>query len=339
MANRIKTDYLSDKETEYLLNNINAMKERFQGEPFHGEGLSQLRRKVTGREKSDLLFQKRLKETQPLLFEIVSGNTLKSHVQIYHVESGKKKANRGFAEDIAAFCTKAFAFDETVTPEDVVTKDLSPFPPLRRINERWKRYVGTYRCFYPYQSERGLELRGGLLDLKEEEGHLRCRLITGIRKDERFEDILGFIKLPIEHFMKRLEQYSKTLSSHEARLACYEGSADVSIDGYLFLKAPRVDNQNVALILLRRFDTSSQPHYSGCIAAVTLCRKDDVVTYPMTVSLPEFSMKQEKELLLRYLKDSIHGEAGLSLSADRDKKWNQSVMDWCFWQEENDESD
>jgi len=178
-----------------------------------------------------------------------------------------------------------------------------------------------------------LELRGAILDLRESEGKLLCRFITGIRKDERFAELMEWVKLPIEDFSKKLDQHSKILNQHEPRQVIYEGSADVSIDGYFHFKAQRTDNNNVALIILRRFDTSSQPQYSGCIATVTLCREDDVVTYPMTVSLPGFSMKRDKEILLRYLRKSIHGEAGLNLSVDTDKKWNRSINDWYIWQE------
>ncbi len=333
MGNRAKTDKFSEKEIKQLVLNMYAMKARFQGEPFCGEGLSQLRRKATGHDKSHLEFQKKLQLTQPLLFKLASENVLPDCSTIYKVETGKDKPSPKFVKAIADFCTQAFSFDKTITADDLLTSTLS-FPPLRRVNERWERYVGTYRCFYPYQSENGLELRGGILDLSEKEGDLLCRFVTGIRKDERFIELMEWIKLPTEELIKKLEQYGKNLTSHELRPVVYEGSAEVS-DGYFHFKAQRADNNNVAWLILRRFDTSSQPHYSGCIATVTLCREDDVVTYPMAVSLPDFSMKNEKEMLLRYLKSGIHGEAGLNLSVDMDKKWNRSINDWYIWQEEN----
>ena len=331
MANKKKTSHYTEKEKKQLLRNVDAMRERFQGEPLSGENLALLKRKVVEDAKSYRKFKLDLEKRQPLLYQLLTGDTLQGYSTIYNVISGREEPSKVFVKDMAAFCTKAFSFDEDITEEDLLGRDIK-FPPLRRINERWERYVGVYRCFYPYQGAQSLSLRGGFLQLNEENGQLFCRFVTGIRRDKRFDDVMKLFLADIskQEFVRVFEEYNKSLPESEARLVCYEGEADVTILGYLLFKAPRKDNENVALITLRRFDTSSQPHYSGCIATVTLYRKDDVVTYPMTVSQQEFSLNGEKDVLLQYLKKSIHGEAGMKISEDMDKNWNQTVMDWCF---------
>jgi len=336
MKNKRNTHGYSEHEKKRLLANIDAMKERFQGEPFAGENLALLKRKVVEQEESYRIFKKKLEEREPLLYKSLTDDTLPSHSSIYDVLAKRKEPSRRFVNDMASFCTKVFSFDETVEADDLLTKDLSPFPPLRRINERWNRYVGIYRGFYPYHGDRGPELRGALLQITEAQGVMLCRFITGVRKDSRFDVLRELLMADIteEQFAEAFEEYNKSLPSPEARLVCYKGSAELSVPGYFLFKAQRIDNQNVALLSLRRFDSSAQPHYSGGIATVTLCRSDDMVTYPMLVTQSAFSLQKDKEMLFRHLKGGIRGKAGLKLSVEMDKNWNQSIMDWCFWQEE-----
>lgn len=342
MSNQNLTRITDEKQKKQLLQNLESMKECFQGEPFSGEGLAQIMRKMKNDDHSEKNedFKKKLAEYQPLLYELLSGNTLQGWGTVDAMISGRKEPSQRFVKDLALFCTKAFVYDESVTSEDLLQRDMAPFPPLRQVRERWSRYAGIYRCFYPYHGDRGLELRAALLQMKEKAGELHCCFITGIRRDRRFPEVLKLFEEDLQkNFVAELEKYNKSLPSSEARLACYQGKMDPSISDYFQLRLQRMEegNNNVAVIFLRRWDKSAQPLYSGGIATVTLCRKDDILTYPMTVTRQEMSLKNEKELLLRHLTHSINGEAGLQMSTEMDKSWNKSVMDWCFWKDEETE--
>lgn len=342
MESRKLTTITDEKQKKRLFQNLEAMKERFQGEPFSGEGLAQIMRKIKNDDhtENNEEFKRKLAKTQPLLYEILSGNTLQGWGTVDAMTAGRKEPSRRFVKDLAAFCTKAFSFDRDVTCEELLTCDLAPFPPLRRINERWNRYVGIYHGYFPYQGERGLELHGSLLEMREESGILLSRFITGIRRDLRFDELKQLLTdYPKENFVDKFRQYSEILPPYEARMACYEGSADSSIPGYFQLKMQRMDkeNTNTASIFLRRWDKSTQPQYSGSIGTVILCRENDMVTYPLAVTRCGLSLQQEREMLVRHLGRVQDGESLLRISSEADRKWNGAIMDWCFLQDEEKE--
>ena len=325
------------EELKNLHHNLSAMREGFHGSLLSGENLYQLQKKLL--ESKD--FAADLKKQHPVLHEALSGSLLPSWGTVYRYTVGEKKKQPTYqiVKDIAAFCTKAFSFDETVTADDLLHKKLD-FPALRRENERWKRYVGLYRCFYIYpDSLTGdkIQIHGALLQLQEEEGALLARMVTGIRRDERFAELAEiFSQHSQATFYESFKAYNDSLPEYEGRLVCYEGKAEFDIPDHFLLRLHRVKHHNAAIVLLRRWENSAQRDYSGGVAAVTLCRGDDMTGYAMAITRHPMSLTQEKELLQRHLCGADAGVKGMALDKKMDKYWNQAVMDWGYQQSMED---
>ena len=319
------------QELERLAGNLSAMRRQFVGSPLSGEKLYQLLRSKW----SDAEYDRELKEKHPVLHQAAAG--FRSWNTVYQQTEGGQLPTRELVEDIAAFCTRAFAFDSDVTAEDLLCRDLAPFPPLRRENERWGRYVGLYRCFYLYpDSLEGdeLQLHGALLQLREERGKLLCRWVTGIRRDERFGALEELMTgAPWADVPRRLTAFSRTLPPYEGRLVCYEGSMEPSIPGFFLLRLQRVEHPNAAVVALRRWDDSAQPDYSGGVALATLFRdhsKANVACHAMLLTREKMSLAGERALLMRHLNYADNEGKGLCVPVEMDRKWNQAVMEWSY---------
>lgn len=322
-----------EKELHTLQCNLAAMQKQFKGNPLSGENLYQLLKKI--QENHD--FSAELKRQHPVLHEALTGSLLPSWGTVYRYTTGGKQPTLKIVQDIAAFCTKAFSFDEAVTADDFLHTDLTAsFPPLRRENERWNRYVGLYRGFYIYPDSLAgddLQIHGALLQLREDEGKLLVRMVTGIRQDVRFAELEDIFSQHLkETFFENFKTYNDSLPEYEGRLVCYEGKAEFDIPNHFLLRLHRVNHQNAALLLLRRWEKSAQRIYSGGVAAVTLCRGDDMTGYAMAITRHAMSLTQEKELLQRHLCSADMGVKGVSLDKKMDKYWNQAVMDWGYRQ-------
>ena len=306
-----------------LTDNMTAMSQQLWGEPLHN-----LRRKVT----YDPQF---LAAEHPVLHQALY--ELPAWSALYNFTKGELPTHKQ-VDKIAVFCNKAFSFDRIITREDLLYTDLAPFPPLREENERWSRYVGIYRGFYLYpESLDGEELHGSLLHLFERDGELLCRWATGIRRDERFDELE---KLLLEHpgpeLFDAFQRYNASLPPYESRLVLYEGIMDPSIPDYFLLKLRRCSHPNSALVFLRRWGNSAQTHYSGGAALVNLFRdksKASASSQAMLLARQHLTLTREKNALIRHLRSAHQTEAGLSISLDMDRRWNQALMEWSYRQE------
>ena len=309
----------NDWERCNLLDNLTAMQDALWGQPLHN-----IRRKHA-LNPSDLATDYPV--LNRALYALPAWSALFSYTR-GEIPTCKQ------VDKIALFCTKAFAFDRTITREDLLHTDLSPFPPLREEQERWHRYVGIYRGFYLYtDAQKGSELHGALLQLQENtDGDLLCRWVTGIRRDERFSELEDLLtRHPEEDAYDVFHLYSKNLPPYESRMVFYEGMMDPSVPQYFLLKLLRRGHSNSALVLMRRWDFSVQPHYTGGVALVNLFQdlsKASASSHPMLLSREKLTLTQEKELLLRHLRSACQPEPGMILSMDMDRKWNHDLMEW-----------
>ena len=307
-------------EQNQLMENICAMEDRLWGQPLHN-----IRRKHF----TDPSY---LAEDYPILHQALY--ELPAWSALFNYTKGETPTYKQ-VEKIAVFCTKAFSFDCTITKDDLLRRNLAPFPPLRTKNERWKRYVGLYRGFYLYpDSLEGEEVHGSLLQLQESDGNLLCRWVTGIRRDERFGELEALLTdHPGPEFFDVFQLYNASLPPYESRLVFYEGSMDPAIPEYFLLKLRRRGHSNAALVLLRRWGNSAQAHYSGGAALVNLFRdqsKAAASSLPMLLTRQSMTLTREKELLIRHLHYADHRDLGLSISLDMDRRWNQALMEWSY---------
>lgn len=321
------------KQVEQLRRNLKLMQSSFTGKGLKNEPLHVMLRNKWNYETYD----KDLRNNHPILHEALQ--VFRAWNTVYQQTSGRQLPTHELVDDLATFCSAAFSFDEDVTKHDLLTRDLDPFPPLRRESERWGRYEGLYRSFYLYPDTlEGDEeqLHGGLLQLREAKGKLLCRWVTGIRREERFAPLEQMLtNTPDEEFFAALTVYNKSLPSYEGRLVCYEGSMDPDVTGFFLLRMRRVGHPNAAQILLRRWDESAQAFYSGGVALVNLFRdqsKADMVCHAALITRERMSLDKERELLLRHLGYAGNGVRGLCVPVDMDRKWNQAVMEWGYKQ-------
>lgn len=302
-----------------LIDNLAAMKDRLWGQALHN-----IRRKHS----EDPSY---LAEEHPVLHQALY--ELPAWSALFSYTKGEAPTYKQ-VDKIAAFCNKAFAFDRTITREDLLYTDLAPFPPLREETEHWKRYTGIYRGFYLYpDSLEGNELHGSLLQLRENiDGFLLCRWITGIRRDERFPELEELLtQHPEEGIYDAFRLYNASLPPYESRMVFYEGVMDPSIPGYFLLKLLRRDHSNSALVMMRRWGNSAQAHYTGGAALVNLFRdqsKAAASSHPMLLARQHITLTREKNVLLRHLRCARQPEPGLTMSLDMDRKWNQALMEW-----------
>lgn len=350
-AGRKKAERITEEQKNALLANLERMKQCFAGAPFkkEGEELHQVLRKVKApMTEKEINFAAELKEKYPVLHKALFYGPLPGHANVKDFSSGKIVPTKDFVEVLTDFCKEAFAVDETFSTQDLLERELNPFPRLRRIADVWGRYIGIYRAFYFYpESLEGdeQELHGALLQLKENRsnGGLQGRIITGVRRDKRFAALQQLLedeeKGKIENFYEAFRAYNDSLPVYEARMVCYEGEVDFTYSSYFFLRMDRVEHRNSLTLLLRRWDRSAQTYYSGGIGAVTVCRSDGVTCYPMAVTREPFSLEKERPMLERYLRRSQveSGVPGILVSRELDKRWNRAVMEWCCRNAEDDE--
>ena len=330
----MKPRITDEQEREHLRFNLESMRASFTGKGLSGEKLHILLRNKS----RDSAFDARLKADHPQLYAALA-NFRSWNLVYQQTDGGKEEPTRELVEDIAAFCTAAFAFDEDVTAEKLLSRNIAPFPALRRAGERWGRYQGLYRCFYLYPDsleDEDVQVHGGLLRLREEKGKLLCRWITGIRQDARFEPLERLLETtPDADMASALTEFSRELPPYERRLVYYEGSLDPGVGGFFMLRMQRAGHSNSALLFLRRWDSSAQPTYSGGVALAHLFRdqsKSNMACHAMLITREPMSLARERELLMRHLKYTNNDEKGLCVSVDMDRKWNQAAMEWSYRQ-------
>ena len=308
-----------DWERCNLLDNLTAMQDSLWGHSLHN-----IRRKHSETPSY-------LAEEHPVLNQALY--ELPAWTALFSYTKGELPTYKQ-VDKIAAFCNKAFAFDRIITREDLLRTDLAPFPPLREDAEHWTRYTGFYRGFYIYPTAlSGSELHGTLLHLQEnKDGDLLCRFITGIRRDERFGELEALLtQYPDEDAFDAFYRYNASLPPYESHMVFYDGVMDPSLPGYFLLKLRRRGHSNSALVLMRRWDSSAQPHYSGGVALVNLFQdqsKASASSHPMLLSRENLTLTGEKEILLRHLRSAQQPDARLTLSMDMDRQWNQVLMEW-----------
>lgn len=318
----MKNEITSLEKIKKLHQNLDAMGEQL------GMPLYKFRRDLNKNYGINPLADKFKQEHRPVydaLDELPSASTLWN-------QTGKDPADP-LKEDtvakIAKFCSRAFVFDKPISPEDLMTRDFSSFPPMHKTGQ-WKRYEGLYRCFYINPDESQPQLNGGLLKLKENNGFLQAFLVTGIWRDRYFDGLEKIIdQCPTDQLAAKCQAYSHQHPDAEMRLVTYQGSAETTIQGYFLLRLPRVpreDHSNTALILLRRFDTSAQSNYSGGIASITLCRGDNITSYAMVIVRERLSLSGDGEFLTHYLNQTDSGPKGIMVSKDLDKVWNRDLF-------------
>lgn len=323
---RPQLDHITDtKKQQQLQCNISAMEEQ-----LFGYSLSNFLRKKekTGKDGENPFADKLKKEYKPVYDATVClppSSTLNKHLT--DPEGPPQKT----VDCIADFCSKAFNFDEPISADDLLNRDLRPFPFLRRT-EQWMRYEGTYRCFYFNPDEKGHTLNGGLLKLKENkhDGRFQAALITGIWRDKYFYDLENLLEGGItDDLHSKCKAYSDSYPDAEMRLVTYQGTVDTQIPGHFLLRLPRVPREkhsNAALVLLRRFDSSAQKNYSGGIATVNLCRADNITSHAMIVVRSKLSLQKDGEFLKTYLNQVDNGVKGMMVTKDLDKDWNRETF-------------
>ena len=252
-----------------------------------------------------------------------SCSTLRSQT----TEGGGAVLKGSTVEKIAQFCTEAFMFDEVITGEDLLSRRIS-FPELYRTGQ-WSRYVGIYRCFYFYPGRKTAEeMHGGLLKLWEESGKLRAFLVTGLTRDRYIQELEEKIegissRQPEEKLYSVCQEYNRKHSYEYMGLVMYQGVVQMSLPHHLLMQLQRCGGTSVAVLALQRRDESAQNHYSGGIASVTLCRKNNITSHPMAVVRDELTLKQDGEFLEEYLRIVDNGVKGFRITNDTDTDWNQ----------------
>ena len=339
---------MANKSLKYIENriqltnwydNINNINESFTSELLKDSSLLLIRRKLDEKSDSNDLFAKKLKDAHPIFYKAMLSH-LPGWQTIRKFTAGIHVPSEEFVDKMAKFCTAAFSFDKTVTPDDLLNRKLGSIPPLRTENERWNRYRGIYRCFYLYPDTSDAEehqLRGGLLQLWEEAGTMHCRFITGVISDERFDEIKNLMSShPGNDFSEEFSSYKKQLPDYEV-LVCYEGTMDPSIDEYMLMKLQRKNHINAALIFLRRRDNSANKLYSGGLAAVTLCRQSKINCHAMAITRSQLSIEQDYDLLCRYLRLADKGELGIKITEELDGQWHRTTNSRLYQQREKTE--
>lgn len=243
---------------------------------------------------------------------------------------GKNPLKEDTVEKIAQFCSEAFMFDEVITRDDLLTRQIS-FPELYRTGQ-WSRYVGIYRCFYFYPGRKNAaELHGGLLKLWEKSGKLHAFLVTGLRRDRYIQELEQKIEgIPPRQLEEKLysvcQEYSRGHSDVDMGLVMYQGVVQMSMIHHLLMQLQRCGRSSVAVLALHRRDESAQNNYSGGIASVTLCRSSNITSYPMAVVRHKLFLEQDREFLEEYLRAVNNGVKGFRITNDTDTEWNQEHL-------------
>lgn len=305
---------ISEQEQQYLKWNLDRMRESFVGKPIEGKKFHLIRRYLDDR-KDD--FPKQVEENFPVLYkalkELPSGKCL--YNQIY----GGDGVTLATVEQLAVFCTKVFHFDHAVTAEELTTKDLSPFPSMRKVSGLWGRYEGIYRCFYLDQESDGKDLYGAILQLKEVDAKLQCRMVMGIRKDRYFDKLEKMLKDEKLAVVSELDRMNLKDDNDRTQLYYYEGTMDDrSFPEYYLIKMIRDQSNHSMALFLRNWSRSKKLQYSGGIAMAVRCRKEEILTYSMLLTREPFSLIGEKEFLLKHLAGTMQ-QNGLKESKDMDE--------------------
>lgn len=341
---RPKISRISAEEQSLLLHNIAAIEACFVGEEIEGKKLHLLKRYVDERESREGSFRDSLNEKYPSLLVgldiLPSGKTLAKDL----AKDPSVRASRATVRKLAAFCTQVFAFDHEITAEDLLTKNLHPLPPMRKVAGLWGRYEGVYRCFCHGTEFSEKEIYGSLLSLKDVDGNLQCRMITNIRTDENFDEAVKLLHGKNadkeEKISKKTGQPHRKESSwidqqlhllnmkdqnQKTQMYFYEGSIDDrSCPEYYILKLQRYESQHSMMLFLRSWGKSKKSLYSGGIATVMQCRKEEMLTYPMVVTREKVSLIHEKNLMLKYLAGTVQ-ENGMKETKDMDEQFDREV--------------
>jgi len=326
MAAPEKLRVTDTEQLERLRQNLTAMQGRLAGRHLHV-----YRRNLS--DKPEFAAQEE-KEHRPA-FHAAQRLPAQSTLQGYY--AGREAPTWEDVDRIAEFCTAAFSFDKdtTIIAHDLLTREIE-FPALRPT-QSWERYKGTYRCFYFYPDLRLEEsggvpkLQGGLLRLWERDGELNASLITGIRRDEQFLDLERLIsKVGERDIYPDFKAYNNKLPEHESRLVSYQDRVDTTLPGYLTMRLRRqgsVEHGNVAYLILRRFDKSAQPKYSGGIASVTLCRGGNLTSFAMVVVREKLTMTLDGDFNARYLAEQGNDGRGLRITEESEGHWNRAMLE------------
>ena len=313
--------FISEKEQQQLLRNMEAMEGAFSGRLIEGKKLHLLKRYFDEQETKNGSFKEQLQAEYPILAEALEEKTLPSGKTLtkHFVEGAPYKT----VERLAKFCTNVFAFSRQVTADDLLTKNLR-FPPMRKIGGLWGRYSGIYRCFYLEPNEKEEPLSGALLELKEVKGNLICRMIVGIKTAYCFDKAADLLKN--NNSSKSLTNHLDCLNTEDEndskQMYYYEGTMDNrTIPEYHLIQLHRYESQHTMSVFLRSWSRSKKPEYSGGIAMVVRCRIEEMLNYPMLVTRQRFSLHSDEELILKYLTDTLQ-ENSLKASKYMDESFD-----------------
>ncbi len=312
---------ISEQEQQMLKWNLNAMSRSFSGKLISGKKLHLLKRYMKERDN----FDDRLKDQHPILHEALnddellpSGKTLTKHLE------GPTPYKT--VEKIALFCTRVFAFPHEITADDLLTQNLLPFPPMRKTSGLWGRYIGIYRTFYFEPNENEDKLSGALLQLKEAQGDLRCRMVIGIKTEYCFEKVEELLRIDSsKDFVNYLDRLNKENRNDSAQMYYYEGTIDDrTVPEYYLIQLRRYESQHAMTIFLRSWSKSQKPLYSGGIATVIRCRKEEILSYPMIVTREKFSLIGDKDLMMKHLQGTLQ-ENSLKETKDMDESLDREA--------------
>lgn len=325
---RPKDAVISEQEQRYLNWNLQAMQTRFAGDPIEGKKLHLIKRYA---ERPDD-FRLKLEEHYPVLYEglkyLSSGKTLAKNL------NGQTPYKA--VQELAIFCTQVFAFQHTVTAEDLLTKIFDPFPPIRKVSGLWGRYTGMYRCFYLEPSTDTEEICGAFFYLREFDSFHQCYMVIGIREDWLFDKVETLVQglkdnmnpLVIQQkLIQSVSQCNQEARNKGAQVYYYEGTIDDrTIPDHHLIHLRRHDSNHTLSIFLRSWRKSQKNLYSGGIGTAIRCRTEEILTYPMIFTRSEelLSFSRDTHFLLSHLKKATL-ESRIKVTKDMDELLDQGM--------------
>ena len=318
---RPRNRIISEEEFEQLKINIKAMEKSFSGEWISGKKLHLIKR--YGDEKG---YKEILKRTHPVLYKALwEENILPSGRMLSKYLEGEMP--RKTVEQLAEFCTKVFAFPNTITAEDLMTKNLSPFPPMRKKAGLWGRYVGTYYCYYQDPGVPEQDLHCALLQLDDADGDLKCRMVIGIRDEyclNQAEELLMKIR-SAKGYVHALDLLNQEDRNQSTQMYYYEGTIDDrTVPEYYLIQLRRHESQHAMTVYLRSWSQSKKAEYAGGIATVLRCRKDEILSYPMILTRRKLSPLKHRDFLLSYLSGAVE-EDGIKETKSMDEQFDKDI--------------
>ena len=317
---RPRNRIISEEEFEQLKINIKAMEKSFSGEWISGKKLHLIKR--YGDEKG---YKEILKRTHPVLYKALwEENILPSGRMLSKYLEGEMPHKT--VEQLAEFCTKVFAFPNTVTAEDLMTKNLSPFPPMRKKAGLWGRYVGTYYCYYQDPGLPEQDLYCALLQLDDTDGDLKCRMVIGIHDEYCLDKAEELLKIrSAKDYTHHLDILNQADLNQSTQMYYYQGTIDDrTVPEYYLIQLRRYESQHAMTVYLRSWSQSKKAEYVGGIATVLRCRKDEILSYPMILTRKKLSLQKNRDFLISYL-DGTMEESGIKGTKSWDEQFDKDV--------------